>query len=125
MRADDGERAGLTVPFDRANFAGRLGVLGGLNDMAQIDIAEAGAELPALAERAAAGEEIVLAEAGRPVARITAIAEQGLREPRKPGVAKHWVFDHDALMAPMDPEDLDAAEGLHNDEFGLTRSSPV
>ena len=85
--------------------------------MAQVNIAEAGAELAALVERAVAGEEIVLAEAGRPVARITALAP---KEPRRPGVARHWVIDHDALMAPTDPEDLDAAEGLHTDEFGLT-----
>jgi trans-aconitate 2-methyltransferase len=37
----------------------------------------------------------------------------------------HWVLDHDALMAPTDPEDLDAAEGLHTDAFGVTRGGPA
>jgi prevent-host-death family protein len=89
--------------------------------VAQINIAEAKAKLSALADRAAAGEEIILAKAGRPVARIMALAK---KEPRRPGVARHWIFDHDALMAPSDPEDLDAAEGLHTDEVGITRREP-
>jgi antitoxin (DNA-binding transcriptional repressor) of toxin-antitoxin stability system len=107
----------LTAPRGRATLVEEPSALGS-GEVAQVDIAEAAAELSALADRAAAGEEIVLARAGRPVARVTAPAP---REPRRPGVARHWVIDDDALMAPMDPEDLDAAEGLHTDAFGLTR----
>jgi prevent-host-death family protein len=91
----------------------------------QINIADAKAHLSVLAERAAAGEEIILEEAGRPVARIVALEKPAApvkKEPRRPGVARHWVVDDEALLAPMDPEDLDAAEGLHTDAWGITRS---
>jgi antitoxin (DNA-binding transcriptional repressor) of toxin-antitoxin stability system len=118
--------AGSTNPRERATLVGRLGALGS-GDVAQVDIAEAAAELSALADRAAAGEEVVLARAGRPVARITALAEiaPATKKPRRPGIARHWVLDHDALMAPTDPEDLDAAEGLHTDALGVTLSDRV
>lgn len=88
-----------------------------------VNIAGAEAKLGALAERAAAREEIVLADAGRPVARIVPLPETpaSSKERRRPGIARHWVIDDEALLAPMDPEDLDAAEGLHTDELGLTR----
>ena len=86
--------------------------------MDTVNIAEAKAKLSALVDRAAAGEEIILAKAGKPVARITALPR---KEPRRPGVAKHWVVDDAALLAPTDPEDLDWAEGLYADEVGITR----
>ena len=56
-----------------------------------VNIAEAKAKLSALVDRAAAGEEIILAKSGRPVARITALID---REPRQPGVARHWQVDN-------------------------------
>jgi hypothetical protein len=64
----------------------------------QVNIAEAEAKLSALLDRALAGEEIVIARAGKP-----------LRE-----------IPNDALFEPMDPEDFDAAEAKHTDEFGIT-----
>ncbi len=64
----------------------------------QVNVAEAEAKLSALLDRALAGEEIVIARAGKPLAEIP----------------------NDALFEPMDPEDLDAAEGKHTDEFGIT-----
>jgi hypothetical protein len=41
---------------------------------------------------------------------------------RKPGAWRGWAADvpDDVFLAPMDPEDLDAAEGLNNDEWGVT-----
>lgn len=81
------------------------------------NLAEAKAKLSALVDRAAAGEEIIVAKAGRPVARITALPDQG---PRVPGVASHWEIDDEALLAPTDPEDLDWAEGKYTDEFGVS-----
>jgi prevent-host-death family protein len=53
---------------------------------AQVNVAEAEAKLSALIDRAAAGEEIVLAKAGKPVARITAMPR---KEPRQPGPCRH------------------------------------
>jgi prevent-host-death family protein len=52
-----------------------------------VNIAEAKAKLSALVDRAAAGEEIILSRAGRPVARLMPLAE---RTPRQPGVRRHW-----------------------------------
>jgi hypothetical protein len=38
---------------------------------------------------------------------------------RKAGAWRGWArsFDTEVFLAPMDPEDLDAAEGLNNDEW--------
>jgi prevent-host-death family protein len=47
-----------------------------------VNIAQAKAKLPELVQRAAAGEEIIIARNGRPQARLTALEP---REPRVPG----------------------------------------
>lgn len=86
--------------------------------MSTVNIARAKATLSALVDRAAAGEEIILARAGKPVARLTALPAT---TPRKPGVARHWRIDDAALLAPTEPEDLAWAEGAHTDPLGLTR----
>jgi hypothetical protein len=41
---------------------------------------------------------------------------------RKPGAWRGWAtsIDDEVFLAPMDPKDLDAAEGLNNDEWGIT-----
>jgi prevent-host-death family protein len=88
--------------------------------MAQVNIAQAKATLSALVDRAAAGEEIVLARAGKPIARLTALPAA---RPRQPGVARHWILDDAALLEPTDPEDLDWAEGVHADPLGVTRGA--
>jgi prevent-host-death family protein len=79
--------------------------------MTQVNIADAKAQLSALVDRAAAGEEIVLAKAGKAVARLMPLAAPG---PRQPGVARHWRIDDAALLQPADPEDLDWADGLRS-----------
>ena len=65
---------------------------------AQVNIHEAKTHLSRLVERAANGEEIVIARAGRPVARLAPLA--GAHEPRRPGLWKGRVeigtdFDDD------------------------------
>jgi prevent-host-death family protein len=85
----------------------------------KINIAEAKAKLSALLDRALGGEEIVIARAGKPLARLVPI-----KQPRKPGAWKHWKFDPDAILEPMDPEDLDAAEGKYSDEYGISLPQP-
>ena len=82
-----------------------------------INIAEAKAKLSALVDRAAAGEEIVLSRAGRPVARLMPLGE---RMPRQPGVRRNWQIPEDLFLEPADEEDLRAAEGVYTDEFGLS-----
>src|SRR6266487_2967700 len=86
----------------------------------QINIAEAKAKLSSLLDRALAGEEVVIARAGKPLARLAPVAH---REPRKPGAWRGWAthIPTEVFLAPMDPEDLEAAEGLCTDEFGITR----
>jgi prevent-host-death family protein len=83
-----------------------------------VNIAEAKAKLSALVDRAAAGEEIILSRAGRPVARLMPLAE---RTPRQPGILRHWQIPDDLSLEPSDEEDLRAAEGADADEFGISR----
>ena len=85
--------------------------------MTMVNIAQAKAKLSALVDRAAAGEEIILAKSGKAVARITALPR---KEPRQSGVASHWLIDNAALLAPTDADDLDWAEGRHADSLGIT-----
>ncbi|MFO1050540.1 MAG: type II toxin-antitoxin system prevent-host-death family antitoxin [Geminicoccaceae bacterium] len=87
--------------------------------MSTVNIARAKATLSALVDRAAAGEEIILARAGKPLARLTALA---VATPREPGVARHWRIDDASLLAPTEPQDLDLAEGTHTDALGVARS---
>jgi prevent-host-death family protein len=82
-----------------------------------VNIAEAKARLSALVDRAAAGEEIVLSRAGRPVARLMPLAE---RLPRQPGVRRSWQIPDNLFLEPADPEDLRAAEGADTDALGLS-----
>jgi prevent-host-death family protein len=87
--------------------------------MDRISVAETKARLSELLDRAAAGEAIVVTRSGKPIARIAPLAS---REPRPFGVARHWPeLPEDALLAPMDEEDLKAADGAYTDDFGVSR----
>ena len=84
-----------------------------------INIAEAKAKLSELLDRALAGEEIVIARAGKPLARLAPVEA---RQPRKRGAWRGWAADvpTEVFLEPMAPEDLDAAEGKFSDEFGIS-----
>lgn len=82
-----------------------------------VNIAEAKAQLSALIDRAAAGEEIVLSRAGRPIARLMPLAE---RLPRQPGVRRSWQIPDELFLEPAAPDDLRAAEGVDTDALGLS-----
>jgi len=86
----------------------------------QVNIAEAKAKLSELLDRALAGEEVVIARAGKPLARLAPVATPTRR---KPGAWRGWAASvpTEVFLAPMDPEDLDAAEGKFSDEFGISR----
>ena len=86
--------------------------------MTSVNIAEAKAKLSELLDRALTGEDIVIARAGKPLAKLLPLTQSGAR---KPGAWRGWKASAEALLAPMDPEDLDAAEGKFTDEFGITR----
>jgi prevent-host-death family protein len=86
----------------------------------QVNIAEAKAKLSSLLDRALAGEEVIIARAGKPLARLAPVARL---EQRKAGAWRGWAahIPAEVFLAPMDPEDLDAAEGSCADDFGITR----
>lgn len=69
--------------------------------MKQVNIHEAKTQLSKLVERAEAGEEIILARAGKPVAQLGPLKEQ---VERRPGRLKGLVIPDD-FDAPL-PEDL-------------------
>jgi antitoxin (DNA-binding transcriptional repressor) of toxin-antitoxin stability system len=72
------------------------------------NISEAKAELSALIEAVQKGNEIIIAKAGKPVARL--IAFRGPAQPRTPGsmAGEIWIApDFDAL-----PEDMAEAFGM-------------
>lgn len=73
--------------------------------MAQVNIHQAKTHLSRLVEQAAKGEEIVIAKAGRPVARLVALAKPG-RKKRKPGALKGKMKLLPGWDAPMTKEEL-------------------
>jgi len=42
-------------------------------------------------------------------------------KPREKGAWRDWKIPDDIFLEPMEPEDLDAAEGKFADEFGIAR----
>lgn len=79
----------------------------------QVNVAEAKAKLSDLVERAANGEDIIIARSGKPRARLVAIPER--TEPRRPGALKGKIwygpdFDEDLtdLFECLQEDDSDA-----------------
>jgi prevent-host-death family protein len=76
--------------------------------MSVTNISEAKAQLSALLERVARGEEIIIGKAGKPVAKL--VRYEGAPGPRKPGALKGKIRmapDFDEL-----PSDLRVAFGM-------------
>lgn len=75
------------------------------------NISQAKAELSALVEEVLKGNEVILARAGKPVARL--VKYEGLARPRKPGsmAGEIWIGpDFDTL-----PDDMAEAFGMKED----------
>jgi len=70
---------------------------------------EAKSSLSRLVDRAAAGEEIIIAKAGKPMARLTAVSRRVRR--RKPGGWKGRVVISKDFDAPLPAAVRDAFEG--------------
>jgi prevent-host-death family protein len=70
--------------------------------MATVNIHEAKTHLSALLQRVEAGEEIIIARAGEPVAKLVAMPK---KQPRVPGRWKGRIIVHDSFFDPL-PEDL-------------------
>lgn len=73
-----------------------------------VNIYDAKAQLSALVEAAAAGEEIVIARAGKPRARLVALRTTARR---RPGRAKGTIWMSDDFEAPLPDALLRAFEG--------------
>jgi len=58
----------------------------------QVNVAEAKAKLSDLMDRAANGEDIVIAKAGKPRVRLVAVPQR--TEPRRPGALKGRIVFH-------------------------------
>lgn len=71
--------------------------------MTTVNIHEAKTRLSELLQRMTAGEEIVIAKAGRPVARLCPY--EGPRPPRRPGIDRGKAWISDDFDAPL-PEDI-------------------
>ena len=72
-----------------------------------ISINEARKHLSCLIDRAAAGEDIVIARRNRPVARLTSLLAAGDQSPRKPGMFAGLEIP-DSFFAPLLEEELSA-----------------
>jgi prevent-host-death family protein len=79
--------------------------------MALVNIQVAKTHLSRLVDRAAAGEEIVIAKSGRPVAKLVPIGEANL-EPRALGALRGVIEVPDNLNEPLPPEVIDAFYGV-------------
>jgi prevent-host-death family protein len=78
-----------------------------------IDLHDARKHLSTRIERVRLGEEIVISEAGEPVARL--VPERS-RKPRRPGTAKGKIVIHDSFYDPLPDDLLDLFEGK-DDKF--------
>jgi prevent-host-death family protein len=73
--------------------------------MYQINIHQAKTQLSKLVEEAARGEDIIIAKAGKPIARLVAL-EKKAQLPRKPGGLKGKIWMSDDFDEPMSDEEL-------------------
>ena len=77
--------------------------------MKSVNIHEAKTQLSRLIERVKAGEEVVIAKAGKPVARLVPVAPAGTV--RKPGALKGRIRIGIGFNAPLPKELIAAFEG--------------
>ncbi len=77
--------------------------------MGKFNIHEAKTQLSRLVENAAAGEEIIIAKAGKPVARLVGVEHQAV--PRRKGLLKGTVKIHDDFYKPLPEEVIAVFEG--------------
>jgi prevent-host-death family protein len=77
--------------------------------MGTVNIHEAKTQLSKLIEQAQAGEEVVIAKAGKPVVRLVPVVRRG--RPRKPGALKGRIRIARDFNAPLPDEILKAFEG--------------
>ena len=74
-----------------------------------INIHQAKTQLSRLVERVSAGEEIIIARAGKPVARLAPLEQTA--KPRTPGLLKGKIWISKDFDAPLPDDLLDLFEG--------------
>ena len=79
--------------------------------MDTVNLYEAKTNLSSLVDRAAAGEEIIIAKAGRPLARLVPIEKKEALGPRPLGLLKGQVMIGDDFDDPLPEDIMDAFEG--------------
>jgi prevent-host-death family protein len=79
--------------------------------MRTVDIRAAKTHLSRLLDQVAAGEEIVISHAGRPVARLVPFGPH--REPREPGLMKGQIWIAEDFDEPLPEQILAAFCGEH------------
>jgi prevent-host-death family protein len=77
--------------------------------MNQVNIHQAKTQLSRLVERVAGGEEIVIAKAGKPIARLVPYVAQGAV--RKPGAMRGKIRIKKSFDAPLPKDVLASFEG--------------
>jgi len=75
----------------------------------QVNIHEAKTHLSQLVEEVARGNEIVIAKAGKPVARLVAVDSDSTPRPRGLLAGKIWIADN--FDAPLPPDILQSFDG--------------
>jgi len=77
--------------------------------MTKVNIHQAKTQFSRLVELAASGEEIIIAKAGKPVARLVSYTQKGTA--RRPGSMRGKIRIKKNFDAPLPKELLDAFEG--------------
>ncbi len=85
--------------------------------MTVVNVHEAKTHLSRLLEAVAAGEEVIIARAGKPVARLAPIE----KPPRKPGAMKGTFVLTDKFFEPLPRDWIRAMEEGHADDLLRTR----
>lgn len=79
-------------------------------NMTTVNIHAAKTHLSRLVEQAAAGEEIIIAKAGKPIAKLVPLTAEG-KQKRKLGTLAGKIIIHDDFDDPLPDDLLDAFEG--------------
>jgi prevent-host-death family protein len=79
-----------------------------------VNVHEAKTHLSKLLERVHAGEEIIVAKAGKPYAKLVPVEQPAVLKPRVPGSLKHFGPIPDSFFEPLPDDELDAWEGKYS-----------
>ncbi len=79
--------------------------------MVTVNVHEAKTNLSRLLKQAEAGEEVIIARNGKPVARLTPVRKRGMRKPGTLKGNKVWEELSDLVMQPLPEEELAMWEG--------------